>query len=174
MKKNKICWQKYEDVIEKQLSSPMINTILKNIARNRAIEDLEDIEDDLEDEDDEENIDSYEDDVPYETNNIPQILPVSTKLLEELMVLSNFDCWMGHTNFDITPKIKEQLDAIQGIEVLKICSRYRFFIGIGSMFQFKDVRKVIEKELLKGWTTMDINTKIEEALKNKDIVNIIK
>jgi hypothetical protein len=59
-----------------------------------------------------------------------------------------FDCWMGHTNFDITPKIKEQLNKIQGVEVLKICSRYRFFIGVGKMFSFTDVRKNIEKDIL--------------------------
>jgi len=32
---------------------------------------------------------------------------------------------------------------------LKICSRYRFFIGIGRMFDFKNVRKNIENILLK-------------------------
>jgi hypothetical protein len=40
------------------------------------------------------------------------------------------------------------MNKIEGIEVLKICSRYRFFIGIGQLFSFKDIRKNIEQELI--------------------------
>ena len=43
--------------------------------------------------------------------------------------------------------IKNILNTIDGVEVLKICSRYRFFIGVGKMFDFSEVRKNIEKEL---------------------------
>jgi hypothetical protein len=145
MKKNKIGWQKYEDVIEKQLSSPILTAIMKNIAKtHQAAEDIDSL-----DEDEEEDVAEMYEEMAYEHSG-PQMMPISQKLLEELIMLSNFDCWMGHTNFDITPKIKEQLDSIPGVEVLKICSRYRFFIGIGNMFDFKEVRKIIEKELLKG------------------------
>jgi hypothetical protein len=31
-----------------------------------------------------------------------------------------------------------------------VCSRYRFFVGIGQMFEFKDVRNHIDKEIIKG------------------------
>jgi hypothetical protein len=79
---------------------------------------------------------------------MPLVFPMSQKLLEDIHVISNFDCWVGHTNFDITHKIKDKLDKIPGVELLKICSRYRFFIGIGNMFDFSEVRKNIEKELL--------------------------
>jgi len=61
-----------------------------------------------------------------------------------------FNFWMGHTNFDITNDTKKILDATEGVEVLKIFSRYRFFIGVGKMFKFQNVRNNIEKELLKG------------------------
>lgn len=134
-KKFKIGWQKYEDVIEKQLSSPMLTTIMKQFAeQNSNIEDLEDID---EDEDEE-----------YIVGNSMPIMPISQQLIEELAVLSSFDCWMAHTNFDITPKIKEQLNKVAGVEVLKVCSRYRFFVGIGNMFNFSDVRKDIENDIL--------------------------
>ena len=63
-------------------------------------------------------------------------------------MLSSFNCWIGHTNFDITPHTKHTLDNIPGIEFLKIYSRYRFFIGIGEMFDFADVRKLIEDSLI--------------------------
>jgi hypothetical protein len=131
----KIGWQKYEDIMEEQLSSPLITSIMQNMMiQNMQNEGAED--DEILEELDEHN------------HTVPQIVPISEQLLEEVTMLSNFDCWMGHTNFDITPKIKEQLNKIQGVEVLKICSRYRFFIGVGKMFSFTDVRKNIEKDIL--------------------------
>lgn len=138
--KNKIGWQKYEDVIEKQVSSPMLSNILSNIMQHRAnSKDEEDLDEDLEDDNlEEENL----------RDNLPLVFPMSQKLLDDITIMSNFDCWVGHTNFDITPKIKEKLDQIPGVEVLKIFSRYRFFIGIGNMFDFGEVRKTIEKELI--------------------------
>ena len=48
----------------------------------------------------------------------------------------------------ITKKIKDTLNAAEGVEILKINSRYRFFIGVGKMFDFKDVRTNIEEKLL--------------------------
>ena len=62
---------------------------------------------------------------------------------------SSFDCWMGHTNFNITQETLDNLNKMEGVEVLKICSRYRFFIGIGRMFDFTEVRKSIEDSLTK-------------------------
>ena len=138
VKKLKIGWQKYEDLIEKQLSSPMLSNIMRTIIQNNAISEIDDEEDDS--------------DIEYEDISIGKslIFPVSQQLLEDVTMLSNYDCWIGHTNFDITPIVKDKLDKISGIEVLKICSRYRFFIGIGNMFDFTDVRKIIEGELLRG------------------------
>lgn len=137
--KFKIGWQKYEDVMEKQLSSPMLAEIIK-----RMILQNNDFTQDQEDYDDDKILDTIE----FSEKSMPSIVPISPQLIEEMSLLSNFDCWMGHTNFDITPKIKDKLDHIPGIEVLKICSRYRFFIGVGSMFEFSDVRKNIEENIL--------------------------
>ena len=58
-----------------------------------------------------------------------------------------WDCWMGHTNFDITKSISNIIEITSGIEALRILSRYSFFIGIGKLFDIKDVRRDIEKEL---------------------------
>jgi hypothetical protein len=44
--------------------------------------------------------------------------------------------------------VKNILDSTAGVEVLKVLSRYRFFIGIGKLFDFKEVRKNIEEELI--------------------------
>ena len=96
-----------------------------------------------------------EDEEPYATeqeeeiaDNSSPMLSISEDVLSDISMITNFDCWVGHANFDITPSVRETLDRVEGVELLKICSRYRFFIGIGKMFTFKSVRKDLEKQLL--------------------------
>ena len=86
----------------------------------------------------------YTEAVPVQSSAVQ----ISEELIKEAAVLANFDCWIGHSNFDITESIKDKLEKTSGVEVLKIQSRYRFFIGVGRMFEFQDVRKNIEKTLL--------------------------
>lgn len=138
----KIGWQKYEDYIEKQLTSPILTNMIQNIATANIAETEEEIdeEEDYEDEDEEKR--------PLGLFN--SLLPITNQLMDDIAMLSSFDCWIGHTNFDLTPRIKNTLDSIPGVELLKICSRYRFFIGIGKMFDFKEVRKRIEEALIEG------------------------
>ncbi len=61
-----------------------------------------------------------------------------------------FDCWLGYTNFEITNNIKSEIEKVEGIELLSILSRYRFFVGIGKLFTFN------------GWD--GIRIKIESTL----------
>jgi len=138
-KKNKIAWQKYEDLIEQQMSSPLLDILSSKIS-NMASEEYEEegVEEEVEY--------VYEDANSTAAQNI--MLPISEKLLEDMTMLSNFDCWMAYTNFDITKDMKSILNGIEGIEVMRVCSRYRFFIGVGKMFDFKDVRSDIEITLL--------------------------
>ena len=75
------------------------------------------------------------------------MIPVDSKLLENIYLANNFDCWMGHCNFNISDEVGEILDEMPGVEIMKVCSRYRFFLGVGRMFKFKDVRQEIEKTL---------------------------
>lgn len=128
-KKLKIGWQKYEDILEQQMSSPLLDMMMDRVQGYGNEEEEEEVE-------------------SYETENQSLMIPVSKQLLEEMAMLTNFDCWMGHTNFDITNETKSILNSIEGIEVMRICSRYRFFVGIGKMFDFKNVRHEIEKTLL--------------------------
>ena len=141
MKNKTIAWQKYEDYIEKQISSPVLTNIMQNLmSLHSNLE--EETEDDVDDED-------YMDLETKEASKIlTPFLPLTNQIINDITMLSSFDCWIGHTNFDITPKIKTILDSIEGVEVLKILSRYRFFIGIGKLFDFKEVRKEIEEDLL--------------------------
>lgn len=145
MKQQKtIAWQKYEDYIEKQLSSPVLMSILQNIAALHNPQFHSDEEELDEDEDD----DYLEEDKDELNKIVAPIVPLTSQIIEDISVLSSFDCWIGHTNFDITINTKNILDKIDGVEVLKILSRYRFFIGVGKLFDFKEVRQEIEENLI--------------------------
>lgn len=124
--KRRIGWQKYEDLLEKQLESPLFDAILGKLPEITE--------------------ESYEDTDAIELQETMAV-PVDESFMESVALTTNFDCWVGHTNFDLTPRIKEVLNKVNGIEVLKICSRYRFFIGVGKMFTIKNVRSSIEEEL---------------------------
>ena len=122
----RIGWQKYEDMLESQLDSTLFDSLLNKLPDTDE--------------------DSYEDGAEgLVTQDI--VVPIDDKMMENIILTANFDCWMGHTNFNLTPEIKSILNKIDGVEILKICSRYRFFVGIGKMFEFNDVRSMIEREL---------------------------
>lgn len=63
--------------------------------------------------------------------------------------------WIGHTNFNITPRIREIIKKSPGVESLDVFTRYRFRIAIGKAFlNDKDlfgraVMQLIEKQLCK-------------------------
>ena len=147
MNKNQIGWQKYEDMLEDQMQSPLLLQLYKSFQDTLYSEaEMQDIEH-FTDAEIEELMRAQAAEPTSQENTLIQ---VDEKLMENINLVANFDCWMGHTNFDITEDIKNELDSTEGVEVLKICSRYRFFVGIGKMFDFKDVRKIIEKSIQKG------------------------
>ena len=139
----KIGWQKYEDMIQNQLQSPLLNSIYESLSSAQEELDLEEFtEEELE--------------ILAEAQNSlgstysQQIIPIDPKMMEHVNLSANFDCWLGHTNFNITEDVLTKLEELDGVEVLKVCSRYRFFVGIGKMFDFKEVRKTIENTFIKS------------------------
>ena len=134
----KIGWQKYEDMINKQLTSPLASLLATNqliLGNDYESEDQEEEESfDIQD-----MIDSEEKDVI--------VVPVPNDFYSQINLVTNYECWIGHTNFDITESVKDKINDTYGVEILKVYSRYRFFIGIGRMFDFKDVRQIIEETL---------------------------
>lgn len=141
MSNPKIGWQKYEDFLDKQINSPAIDNIMQSISSKVQDVETEEYQDDS----------AYKDSSEYtedESDSQSMMFPMSAQFFQDLSMLSTYDCWLGHTNFDITPMIKNKLDNIDGVEVLKICSRYRFFIGLGRMFKFADVRTNVEDAII--------------------------
>lgn len=134
-----IGWQKYEDMLESQINSPIMMNIYNNFT-NQMMASLTD-----------EELDQLEEmgEMPNTPEEMGYSLPITSDLAQNINLASNFDCWMGHTNFNITHGIREKINKAEGVEILKVVSRYRFFLGIGRMFDFKDVRTNIEN-IIKG------------------------
>jgi hypothetical protein len=66
-----------------------------------------------------------------------------------------FNFWQGHSNFDITDKVAEIIENIDGVETLDIFTRYRFRIGIGKAFDDRA-------------TMLNINTAVYNHVNNTD------
>ena len=135
----KIGWQKYEDVIQSEMYSPMANILFDDLASD---------------------VDEDEYDEGHEAPEQEAVF-LPKNFYETISLMSRFDCWIGHTNFNITTSVKNKLNEVDGIEVLNVTSRYRFFIGIGKMFNFSDVRKNIEKTITSKGETL--GNSIEES-----------
>lgn len=78
-----------------------------------------------------------------------------------------FDCWIGHTNFGITGEIKNIIESTPGVEVLKIMTPYRFFIGVGKLFKFRDVREHIQSAL-------NVSVETNDTYEDIHLLTIIK
>tara|TARA_B100000700_G_scaffold195735_1_gene215437 strand:- start:18917 stop:19342 length:426 start_codon:yes stop_codon:yes gene_type:complete len=139
-RKKKIGWQKYESVIEDQLTSPFLQDMLASLQPEITQEEEQEYQSIMRD------LQESGQEVQFVDSSTQMNL--SEQFINEVSMLTNFDCWVGHTNFNLSKKIVSELERIEGIELLRICSRYRFFIGIGKMFDFKAVRKNLEKRLL--------------------------
>lgn len=140
--KKKIGWQKYEDMVHNQMNSPLMQVLYQQAQKQAEIAFNEMSEEELEMF--QEALDAEEGDYVIQERAYQ---PDET-LAEHINLSANFDCWLGHTNFNITPKVLDIIEATEGVELLKICSRYRFFVGVGRMFDFKEVRTSIEKTLI--------------------------
>ena len=89
-----------------------------------------------------------EDEIYQEELNKRRVSRNTGSASAKLVLRAGFSCyklrrWLD-TQILTTPSIKKEFEEVEGV-VLKICSRYRFFVGVGQMFDFKDVRKRIEE-----------------------------
>ena len=135
MKKKVIGWQKYESLLEEQMNSPLLAEVMNNLRTAYSL-----------------GSESEEEESAYQEESTEEeelLMPITPQMIKDINLLTTFDCWIGHTNFDITTDVCHKLDKVNGIEALKVYSRYRFFVGIGKMFDFKLVRSEIEKQLTK-------------------------
>ena len=128
MTSKEIAWEKWEDDI--------VEERLRDIPKT-----------DTPDEEDELSIEALE---AAFSQEVPKVVSTALGIFEiydRNKPSNKYDCWIGHTNFDITYEIKNIIERIDGVEVLKVLTRYRFFVGVAKMFDFKTVRVEIEKIL---------------------------
>ena len=69
------------------------------------------------------------------------------KIDDTMNPYKQFKMWMAHTNFTITEEIVNIVKEIPGVEVLQVMTRYRFIVGVGELFEIRDVRTNIEGAL---------------------------
>ena len=125
----KIAWEKWED----------------NIIYEETVDSIYELNSD---EDDEEN--ELVEEALLFLSKIPKLISTPTgiaQMHDKMSLLNQFECWMGYTNFDITPTVAKILEKTDGVELLQVTGRYRFFIGIGKLFNFREVRSEVEKQL---------------------------
>lgn len=94
-----------------------------------------------------------------------------------------WDCWICHTNFNITQDISDLINEAFGVEALVIMGRYTFCIGVAKMFEANDVKSNIESILIynnKSNTLAatkemtDITNKINEIKKSPHWAILVK
>lgn len=112
--------------------------------------------------------------LPMMTSPLYGHIPVG----EDLFPSKVFHFYVGHTNFDITPSIRDTLKTVVGVETLDIMTRYRFRVGIGIAFIPSEIQKTIEEILCTEKVNIEMGenfvevseetlTKIEAAPKQK-------
>ena len=151
MTERKIAWEKWEDTSP---AEPMPSSLFSNV---------ESESEDLEEHADFDVADFFE--------KIPKLVhtPLGVYQIDDSMSpMKQFDCWLGHTNFDITDSVQEHIESTPGVEVLVILTRYRFFLGVGKLFSFRDVRVSIENAVC----NKDDNAKSEFSIVDTEVENI--
>jgi len=160
-KRKKICWKSWNALMDEHLAG-------EQEADQQAREALEEMRNELES-----NVNPELSVFPFGGfETVPRVIhtPLGVFPLDSMFKPSDrWDCWIGSTNFSVTHAIKNTLSKIEGVEALRIMGRYTFFIGIASLFDFKNVRLDIEKSLC-GYTEKEVLSN-EETLAT---VNLVK
>lgn len=60
------------------------------------------------------------------------------------LMTKSYNMWILHANFSITKSIILEMEKIEGIEILHPWTRYRAWVGIGSIFNEEAVKNEIE------------------------------
>jgi hypothetical protein len=80
--------------------------------------------------------------------------------------LHHFNFWIANTDFDLTQEFLDKLDIVPGVEGIKIMSRYRFVMAIGTLFDATKVRLLIELTvgtLSLSQTVLDKKKELEDS-----------
>lgn len=127
----KIVWQKWQDPFSDESTYSSPDDFIK------SPDFIDDINENT----------SYENDTDTDTDSGFSKKPIKAIITpfglvpynDQYNIGSFFNFWIGHTNFDLTPKITALIENTEGVEVLDVYTRYRFRIGIGQLFNSSDI-----------------------------------
>lgn len=146
-KSEHIVWEKYENYVNNNLN------ISKLMMSGKMVR--PELEEEEEEDDGAQFLDNNFEEEQEEDGMILMEFPVTQELLSSIKLSTNFNCWVGHTNFNITKDVEQRLNNVEGVELCKVLTRYRFLIGVGKAFEFPEVRKNIRKDLNIGQLQQD-------------------
>lgn len=137
--KPSIIWEKWRDPYGSD-DSPDIQGLIEDIV-SKKIEEQDNTE--------EEQTDIEQENIGFIKHKLPMMItPVGLiPLTENTAPGKIFNFWTGHSNFNITHKISDIIEATEGVETLDIFTRYRFRISIGKAFKDADVMHDINKQI---------------------------
>lgn len=55
----------------------------------------------------------------------------------------NFNLWVGHSSTLLTQQIVDRVKTVPGVEILKIWTPYRFWLGVGKAFEEDTVKREV-------------------------------
>lgn len=145
-RKATIAWESWNAIVDEMLSEDPISLLDANLTE----EEIEMME----------NMLKY---APIEPAQ-PKVLytPYGLFAAESMLKPSNrWDCWFCYTSFDITNSMVKNIEEIQGVESIKVLSRYTMFIGIGKLFNSTLVKLDIEDTIS---DRNDLVLEIEETI----------
>lgn len=114
---------------------------------------FEEYNDDVDDDGSDEAVDSY-----FDKENAPSIHGINLNKLIQTPLgpmifddtfhpLKDLDIFTAHVNFPITHGLMEELDKVEGIEILSQIGRYRLLFAFGLLFDTEEVQNNIEHVL---------------------------
>lgn len=66
---------------------------------------------------------------------------------DDLNPYKTYKFYLADTNFNVTQSVKDIIEETEGVEILKVLSRYRFIIAVGRCFDAGEVRMNITSQL---------------------------
>lgn len=133
-----------------------------------------------EDDDDDNDFDSYSEDKGPSMHHMQQIMNMHNHIKHTPFGQVNLDDPTSplydthfcscHINFNLSKPIFNSIVHLDGVEFLKVISRYRFVVGFGTMFSIEEVQLSIEKAM--GVNRQKVMIDVTES--NEDVDKILQ
>ncbi len=91
---------------------------------------------------------TYKDKYDMDERDIPIMMnPMMGGMIPLPNPYKDFNLWTAYTNFPLTQGMLEEISHVYGVETLQILTPYRMRLGVGKLFQSRDVMVSINNTL---------------------------